>query len=169
MSSAKFVKIRGKEYKINPFSDYHISTLAKLEKDNGNLQYQFDAAFVLKEIIFPDLPYDVIRKTRDDKYIFMIHAREIADVISQVIKYYYESEIARNKAEGNTELVEQFEANLKEYNANILPEAMSDRDKEIAELKAKLTVKEAQTIDVTAVSAKDEEIARLKAELTNKS
>lgn len=171
MTSAS-VKIRGKEYKINPFSDYHISTLAKLEKDNGNLQYQFDAAFVLKEIILPDLPYDIIRKTSDDKYIFMIHAREIASVISEIIKYYYESEVARNKAEGNIALAAQFETNLAEYNKDLLLEGKdtSDKDLEIAKLKAQLMEKEAKTIDVTASpDVRDDEISRLKAQLAEKS
>ena len=165
------VIVRGKSYKINPFSDCHIATLSNLLKDTSNLQYQFDAGFILKEIILPDLPYDVIRETNKGKYIFMIHAREIADLLMKVLRYYYESEIDRTTSEGDKELAEQFKTNLAELGKEELKDAKSDR---IAELKAKLKeAEESKEIVLEAndvrhqqeEEAKDKHIAELEARL----
>jgi hypothetical protein len=151
------VKIRGKEYKINPFSDCHISTLSNLLKDTSNLQYQFDAGFVLKEIILPDLPYEIIRESRNGKHVFMIHAREISSLVTDILRFYYTKEIERLTQEGDFDLAEQFKANLVELNIEQSEENSEDKDRKIAELEKNLAT--------NLESGKDAKIAELEAKL----
>ena len=106
------VKIRGEEHAINPFSDIHLSTVNKLLNDIGNIAYQTDTGFVLKEIILPTLPPEVIRRTQAGDYIIFLSASELNDVLTEVIKYYYQNELRNATSKGDRVLASKISASL---------------------------------------------------------
>lgn len=130
------VTIRDKAYEINPFSDLHLSTINKLLEDLGNLQCQSDAAFVLKEIILPDLPTDLIRSSATGKYIMLLNAVEINDVIMAVMKVFYSRELLKAQRSGDKEYEEQIKANMTELQLSAAITSSSDdsRQQELDEL-----------------------------------
>ena len=130
------VMVRGKTYAIQSFSDLHLSTINKLLTDLGSLQAQSDAGFVLKEIILPDLPIEVIRQSASGNYIVLLNAHEINDVIVAVMKTYYNRELIKAKESGNKEYEEQIKANMTELQIStaIAPNSVDNRQQELDEL-----------------------------------
>ena len=137
------VTIRGNDYKIESFSDLHLSTINNLLNDLGSLQYQSDAAFVLKEIILPDLPIDLIRQSANGKYIILLNAAEINDVIIAIMKVYYNRELTKAIESGNKEYEAQIKANMTELQISTVITPPSDnRQQDLDEL-AKLRAENA--------------------------
>lgn len=132
------VAIRGRDYKIESFSDLHLSTINNLLNDLGNLQYQSDAGFVLKEIILPDLPLDLIRQSANGKYIILLNANEINDVIIAIMKVYYSRELTKATESGDKEYETQLRANMTELQlSTAMSSNVSDnRQQELDELAA---------------------------------
>ena len=129
------VAIRGHDYKIESFSDLHLSTINNLLNDLGNLQYQSDAGFVLKEIILPDLPIELIRQSANGKYILLLNATEINDVIIAIMKVYYNRELAKAQEAGDKNYEAQIKANMTELQINTVMTPTSDnRQQELDEL-----------------------------------
>lgn len=104
--------IRGTSYKINPFSDIHLSTVNKLLNDIGNIAFQSDTGFVLKEVILPALPPDIIRRTQAGDYIIFLSATELNEVLTEVMRFYYDSELVKAKENNDLDYEKQLEANL---------------------------------------------------------
>ncbi len=139
------IVIRGKSYQVQSFSDLHLSTINKLLADLGDLQCQSDAGYVLKEIILPDLPVDVIRPSATGKYIVLLNSSELNDVIIAVMKVYYNRELARAIETKDKEYEAQIKANLAELQINTaiseagtaaIDSVDSGRQKELEELAA---------------------------------
>ena len=129
------VSIRGNSYEIKSFSDLHLSTINKLLNDIGNLSAQSDAGFVLKEIILPDLPIDIIRPAINDKYIILLNAREINNVITEIMKVYYNRELKAASDDGNKEYEAQIKANMTELQiSTAMDSSINTRQKELDEL-----------------------------------
>ncbi len=137
------VTIRGNNYKIEPFSDLHLSTINNLLNDLGSLQYQSDAAFVLKEIILPDLPIDLIRQSANGKYIILLNATEVNDVIVAIMKVYYNRELTKAIESGNKEYEAQIKANMTELQiSTVITPSSDNRQQDLDEL-AKLRAENA--------------------------
>ena len=119
----------------------HLSTINNLLSDLGNLQYQSDAGFVLKEIILPDLPVDLIRQSANGKYIILLNANEINDVIVAIMKVYYNRELVKATDSGDKEYEAQIKANMTELQLSTtigsnVPSSTQQQLDEIAALRA---------------------------------
>lgn len=108
------VVIRGSSYKINPFSDIHLSTINKLLNDIGNIAFQSDSGFVLKEIILPGLPAELIKRTQAGDYIIFLSSTELNAVLTDVMRFYYQTELEKATAANDQEYLKKLKASIAE-------------------------------------------------------
>ena len=132
------VVIRNTAYTINPFSDIHLSTVNKLLNDIGNIAFQSDTGFVLKEVILPELPPDIIKRTAAGEYIIFLSASELNNVLTEVMKFYYQSELKKSSNASDPNYQNQIKANLKSLESE-QPIVMSS-ESELEQLKAEIAL-----------------------------
>lgn len=72
----KTLNIRGKDYEIQEFSNLHIGVLQQFLISTASLDFgiqaQNDIGFVLKEVILPGLPDNLIKKIAEGKYVLLL-------------------------------------------------------------------------------------------------
>lgn len=89
------VRVRGIDYPVKNFSDLHLRVINEMFSQKpggvyeiGGFVSQCNAAEVVKEVILPDLPDDVISVTARNKYIWQLSAVELPFLLLQIIRVY---------------------------------------------------------------------------------
>jgi hypothetical protein len=111
------IRIRGKEYKVYPFSDLHLASLTTLLMNissmNFDLTAQAQAGSVLKEIILQDLPPEIVLKSGEDKYYLLLDIEEVVLVNEQLAEIYLQRKIKEAEANNDIDKQKEYQSRLK--------------------------------------------------------
>lgn len=120
---ADSVTVKGIEYPVMPFTDAHLLAIGGSFQRQGNyfdlgsFKQQSEAAEVIKEVVVPDLPANVISISKNGKYIWMLERLEIAMFVLQIVRLYFVRQLRLFRESGNTEKTAELEKKIGEYNA----------------------------------------------------
>ncbi len=124
------ITIRGKEYKAQAFSDLQLAPILKILSNitslDLDLEQQFQVGFLLKEVIFEDLPQDIVKVTKNGNCILLLDIDELSQLAQDLSKLHTERGIKLSRERGDSERANKFEQKQKMLNG----ENMSETDKQ---------------------------------------
>ncbi len=124
------ITIRGKEYKAQAFSDLQLAPILKILSNitslDLDLEQQFQVGFLLKEVIFEDLPQDIVKVTKNGNCILLLDIDELSQLAQDLSKLHTERGIKLSRERGDSERANKFEQKQKILNG----ENMSETDKQ---------------------------------------
>ena len=127
---ADTIKIRGKEYEVQTFSDLQLAPILKILSNitslDLDLEQQFQVGFLLKEVIFEDLPSDIVKVTKSGNCILLLDIDELSQLAQDLSKLHTERGIKLSRERGDSERANKFEQKQKILNG----ENMSETDKQ---------------------------------------
>lgn len=118
---ADAVKIRGTEYEAMPFTDYHLDRIGRcitVEGRNyglGSFDELSEAAQVLKNVILPDLPVEIVYKSKSGDYVWMLDQMEILQVLLNVVRLFHVRQLREARAKGNSKAIAFFGERVEEF------------------------------------------------------
>ena len=139
--------IRGKEYLIEDFSDLHLGTITTLLMNVSSMQFDIETqskvGFILKEIIFPNLPDSIVKIASNGQYIVLLNVEEISDIHTTLSKHYLQKRIAQAEAEGDKKTANKYREQLSNIEQKKVDNVtdIKDLQDQIAQLKAQLAQK----------------------------
>ncbi len=124
------ITIRGKEYKAQAFSDLQLAPILKILSNitslDLDLEQQFQVGFLLKEVIFEDLPQDIVKVTKNGNCILLLDIDELSQLAQDLSKLHTERGIKLSRERGDSERANKFEQKQRMLNG----ENMSETDKQ---------------------------------------
>ncbi len=114
------VKIRGKDYEAQAFSDLQLAPILKILTNitslDLDLEQQFQVGFLLKEVIFEDLPQDIVKVTKNGNCILLLDIDELSQLAQDLSKLHTERGIKASHDRGDKERASKFEQKQKMLN-----------------------------------------------------
>ncbi len=111
------ITIRGKEYQAQAFSDLQLapilSILSNITSLHLDLEQQFQVGFLLKEVIFEDLPADIIKITKSGNCILLLDIDELSQLATDLAKLHAERGVKLSRDRGDNERAAKFEQKQK--------------------------------------------------------
>lgn len=154
------LNIRGQNYQIGDFSNLHLGIITKCLMNISTLNFdpkeQSQVGFVLKEIIFPDLPDNLVRSLNGDRYIVLLDIEEISEISTDLSRHYAEKKLAEAKEAKNKDAIAKYEEMLRELNLE-----QGDDIESLEELKAQIEELKSQVQPETEVAQLKKELAKL--------
>lgn len=102
-------ELGGEKYQVERFTDAHMLCLLEMFTSKmADIQAQSKAGSVIKEIMIPNIPDDVISVNRNGLYIIHLDIQTLNYLVLQLIKNYhlYELQDIQNGVKSKTLLVE---------------------------------------------------------------
>ncbi|ELS01163.1 hypothetical protein Xen7305DRAFT_00008650 [Xenococcus sp. PCC 7305] len=159
----KTLNIRGKDYEIQEFSNLHIGVLQQFLISTASLDFgiqaQNDIGFVLKEVILPGLPDNLIKKIAEGKYVLLLDMEEVSQITAELSRYFAEMRLSQAKEREDSEAIAKYQKMLKDLaDDDMTDDEFEQLKKEIAELKSQVQ----PTVPLDEVAALKKELAELK-------
>lgn len=120
------VVILDKSYPVMPFTATQLLSVAKMlvENEQGNWEIgpfraQCEAAEIVKEVICPDLPAEIISVSKTGKYIWGIEYKDLTILLKDLMRIWNLRQIKVAKDKGDKDLIKELEQQLKEFDTRI--------------------------------------------------
>ena len=114
---ANTIYIRGTEYTPQAFSDLQLapilSILSNITELHLDLEQQFQVGFLLKEVIFEDLPDDIVKVTKSGNCVLLLDIDELSKLASDLAELHAKRGAEKSRERGDTERAEKFERKQK--------------------------------------------------------
>lgn len=108
--------IRGKTYNIEDYSNLQLIQLRDWTQDPYNNEKQSQAAFLIKEIIIPEIKDEdkIIKAASNDLYFFLLDVEELLEVISDVVVSFYQRRLDNPKNDNDRAKRKEYERSISE-------------------------------------------------------
>lgn len=107
------IAIRGKDYQVNNFGSLQLapilSLLSNITQLHLNLEQQFEVGFLFKEVIFQDLPEDIVKVTSNGSCVLLLDVDELSDVATQLSTLHAKRGAKKSRESGDIDRAEKFE------------------------------------------------------------